>query len=123
MKKKFLLYGMNYLVLFICIMGFWGGAMLELMCIPMIQLVLTCTNFSYSINWKQLFLLELHLWIASISGIIASTWLYYHLISSDSETIMVGIAECQIDTIYVTVLGILAVGVKLIFILTCQKKE
>ena len=127
MKKKNLLYMyvINCLPLFFCIVGFIGGALFDFLCMPVLQLVLTGLNFRYSSNWGWLFLSEIHMWIMSIAGIVASTWLWYHLISSDSQTIFVGIVECRMDTVYMAALSLIAVIAKLIYtgyILACQKK-
>ncbi len=51
---------------------------------------------------------------ASVIGLKASNLLYYYNISSDDETILVGLAGIQIGAIYIGILTLIAVLIRII---------
>ena len=84
MNKKRILLGLaNYSLLILSCLFYWLGYRLW-MIFFMLQLFLTALNFNIARSKKSLAVWSTHLLISTITANLASTLLYYNIISSDS---------------------------------------
>ncbi len=101
----------NYSILFLCIIGFSGGAVTDLI-LPVLQLYLCWFNYEHSRNWPTVLMLEVHLLISTILGLYFEGYLYLRYISNDAESILVFREILKIGIFLVCVMGIITTSLK-----------
>jgi len=104
----------NYVLVVPAVLLYKGGSPVTIPLFLSLQLALIIADFFASENTRQLCILSINLLISTIVANILSTQLYYHNISSDAETLLVGKYEVIIGSIYVIVLSCAAVAIKYI---------
>ncbi len=87
------------------------------------QLLLTVYNIYVTNKISTLLLANGVMFIASVIGLIAFTLLYYYIVSSDAETLLVGVAGVQIGTIFIVILTLISLLVRIIQIRINKKLE
>lgn len=96
----------NYLVLFICVIGFSGGVVLDLI-LPLLQVCLSWFNYCNSKNWQTVLMLEVHLLISTVLGLYLEGYLYLRYISNDAESILVFQTILKIGIVLVFSFGVI----------------
>ena len=96
----------NYLVLFICMIGFSGGVVLDLI-LPVLQVCLSWFNYCNSKNWQTVLMLEVHLLISTVLGLYLEGYLYLRYISNDAESILVFQTILKIGIVLVFSFGVI----------------
>lgn len=104
---------LNYLILVICVMGFSGGAITALI-LPVLQIALSCFNYSRSKKWQTVLVLEIHLLISTVMGLFLEGYLYLKYISDDAESVLVLYEIIRIGAVLVFSLGIITTLLKFI---------
>lgn len=102
---------LNYLILLICVVGFAGGAVMNLT-LPVFQIGLSFLNYHYSQKWQTVLMLQVHLLISTVLGLFCDGYLYFRYISNDAETILVSREMLKIGFVLVCGLGILTTLLK-----------
>ncbi len=94
----------NYSILVICVAGFRGGAVLDLI-LPVIQLLLSWFNYSESKKWQTVLMLEFHLLVSTVLGLYLEGYLYLKYVSDDAESVLVFWEVLKIGVVLVFALG------------------
>lgn len=98
-KKIIFMVLLNTLPFWLCCMLFPIGALTDLISLMLI-LTLTYYNFMETKKLHAFLLLNGVLLVATATGSIVMTWLYYHFVSSDAETPIVGMALAYIMSVF-----------------------
>ncbi len=112
----------NYLILFICVAGFRGGATLTLL-FPALQVCLSWLHYSNSEKWQTVLMLEIHLLISTVLGLYLEGYLYLKYVYYDAEGVMVFYAVLTIGTILVFGLGVITTFTKYLSIKIHDRKQ
>ncbi|MBO5221720.1 MAG: hypothetical protein J6C26_05355 [Clostridia bacterium] len=112
MNKRRILLGLaNYSLLILSCLFYWLGYRLW-MIFFMLQLFLTALNFNIARSKKSLAVWSTHLLISTITANLASTLLYYNIISSDSMSMALGLGATIFGTIFVLILSTISIIIK-----------
>ena len=76
------------------------------------QVIFTVLNFLVSEKMFQLIILSVELLLSTIIAHIVCTLLYYHNVSSDAETLLVGQYEVLLGSFFVIVISLIAIFIK-----------
>ncbi len=101
----------NYSILVICVAGFRGGAVLDLI-LPVIQLLLSWFNYSESKKWQTVLMLEFHLLVSTALGLYLEGYLYLRYIYNDAEGVLLSREIWKIGVILVFGLGVITTLLK-----------
>ncbi len=101
----------NYSILLLCMIGFGGGAVMDLV-LPVFQLFLSWFNYHYSKKWQTVLMLELHLLISTVLGLYVEGYLYLRYISNDAESVLIFQEILKIGTVLVCGMGIITTALK-----------
>lgn len=103
---------LNYILILFSVLFYRGGSPLIEPVLLISQGILTIINCIVSRNQIQFAILSANLLASTIVANIVATQLYYHNISADSETLLVGRWEVIIGCIYVAIISGLALLIK-----------
>ena len=113
MQKKYILVTLaNYIPVLCGCLLFRGGAPLLWPLFIIMQILLVSLNYSTAKGILGVLFLNANLTVSTIIANWLFTHLYYTLISSDSETLIVGYVGGEIGTIFVLVLSLISVLIK-----------
>jgi len=121
-RKLYLPVLSNYLILFLCIVGFGGGAVTAL-ALPLFQLGLSCSNYHYSIKWQTVLMLQVHLLLSTVVGLYLEGYLYLRYISGYTESVLVFQELLKIGSVLVCGLGVLTTILKYFSIKDAARKQ
>ncbi|MCM1327663.1 MAG: DUF4240 domain-containing protein [Lachnoclostridium sp.] len=79
---------LNYLVFLVCIIHFRFGVITAAV-LPVLLIILSWHNYRHSDEWKTTFMLEVHLWVSTMTGICLERYLYLKHVSDDAESAMI----------------------------------
>ena len=120
MQKKYILVTLaNYIPVLCGCLLFRGGAPLLWPLFIIMQILLVSLNYSTANGKLGVLFLNANLLVSTIAANWLFVYLYYTLISSDSETVIVGYVGGEIGAIFVLVLSLISVLIKA---LTGRKK-
>lgn len=103
---------LNYILILFSVLFYRGGSPLIEPVLLMSQGILTIINCIVSRNQIQFAILAANLLASTIVANIVATLLYYHNISADDGTLLVGRWEVIIGCIYVAIISGLALLIK-----------
>lgn len=116
MYKKYIKYSLvailNFILLLFSYLFYKKGGSFILPLFLISQAILVVINIVASKSKKSFALLTGCLAVSTIYANIVDASLYYHNISSDSETLLVGQAEAIIGVIYILILSVIAYIIK-----------
>lgn len=113
MQKKYVFAALANFIPVLCgCLLFRGGAPLLWPLFIILQIILTCINYGVSDRKSDVLFLSSQLLISTIIANLLLTHLYYALISSDDETLIVGYAGGRVGVIFVLVLSLISLGMK-----------
>ena len=112
----------NYSILVICVAGFRGGAVLDLI-LPVIQLLLSWFNYSESKKWQTVLMLEFHLLVSTVLGLYLEGYLYLKYISDDMESVLVFQTIWKIGAALVFCFGVITTLLKYVLIKNRTQKK
>lgn len=99
---------LNYLILLICVVvGFKSNGALYYI-LPVLQIFLSWLNCHYSNKWQMVLVLEIHLLIATVLGLLLAGRLYLKYVSSDAESMIVLQLVIISGVVFILILGIIA---------------
>ena len=102
----------NYVPVLCACLFYKGGAPVEWLLYIMLQIVLIVLNYALSNKRLELSFFNVNLFISTILANALSTYLYYHNVSSDSETPAVGELGVIVGAIFVFVLSLISILLK-----------
>lgn len=111
----FLISVLNYILVLFGLVFYRGGAPLITLFFILTQAALTVMNCLTAKNIPELIWYSVNLLVSTIIGNILSSQLYYHNISSDSRTLLVGKVMLQIGIVYVIAISVIAIIIKVIY--------
>lgn len=103
---------LNYILILFSVLFYRGGSPLIEPVLLMSQGILTIINCIVSRNQIQFAILAANLLASTIVANIVATLLYYHNISADDGTLLVGRWEVIIGCIYVAIISGIALLIK-----------
>lgn len=103
---------LNYILILFSVLFYRGGSPLIEPVLLISQGILTIINCIVSRNQIQFAILAANLLASTIVANIVATLLYYHNISADDETLLVGRWEVIIGCIYVAIISGIALLIK-----------
>ena len=113
MKKKYVFATLaNYIPVLCGCLLFRGGASLLWPLFIILQILLTGLNYGVADRKLAVLFFSANLFVSTIIANLLATHLYYTLISSDDETLIVGYAGGWIGAIFVLVLSLISLMVK-----------
>ena len=113
MQKKYVFAALANFIPVLCgCLLFRGGAPLLWPFFIISQIILTCINYGVADGKSDVLFLSAQLLISTIIANWLYTHLYYTLISSDDETLIVGYVGGWIGVIFVVVLSLISLGMK-----------
>lgn len=113
MQKKYILVTLaNYIPVLCGCLLFRGGAPLLWPLFIIMQILLVSLNYSTANGKLGVLFLNANLLVSTIAANWLFVYLYYTLISSDSETVIVGYVGGEIGAIFVLVLSLISVLIK-----------
>ena len=103
---------LNYILILFSVLFYRGGSPLIEPVLLISQGILTIINCIVSRNQIQFAILAANLLVSTIVANIVATLLYYHNISADDGTLLVGRWEVIIGCIYVAIISGIALLIK-----------
>lgn len=109
---------LNYMLLFVCgavvllaPLAFERNGLVYLI-IPVLQILVSRSNFRFSSRWQTVILLELHLLVATVAGFFLGGFLYLKLISNDSDSGILLLFAVAVGVLTVFVMGLITTLLK-----------
>lgn len=109
---------LNYLLLFVCgaavlsaALIFEGNGLIYLI-IPVLQILLSRSNYRFSSRWQTALLLEIHLLIATVAGFFLGGLIYLKFVSDDSDSRILLLFVIYVGVIMVFVMGLITTLLK-----------
>ncbi|MBQ6558989.1 MAG: hypothetical protein IJL81_06430 [Clostridia bacterium] len=108
MKKKIVAISLlNYIPVLLSVLLFRFGAPLLWPVFIISQVVLIIINFVLSRKKSELIIYSINLLLSTVIANALLTYLYYHIVSDDAETIMVGELGLFVGAVFVFVLSLI----------------
>ncbi|MBE7036463.1 MAG: hypothetical protein E7403_04140 [Ruminococcaceae bacterium] len=113
MKKYVLALLLNIIPFFLTCFLYGGGLAITLV-LPGLQFLLNTVNYKWTKKILSFVILNSAMLISSVTSIKINTWLYYHNISSDTETLAVGSFEVQVCIGFILIMTLISIACRII---------
>lgn len=96
---------LNYLMLFICAIAVFSANSVLFLLLPVVQIFLSWMNCRCSDKWQVVLKLEIHLWAATVAGLLTGGLLYLKWVSDDSDSMILLQMILVVGAVLVLILG------------------